>query len=67
MPRKTASTESKPKKTRSSARVNDSAKGYDTFNKINERAFQIFMERIKSDSPGDAISDWLKAEKEIKK
>lgn len=32
---------------------------------IRERAKQIFMER--GDTPGDALSDWLQAEKEIKK
>lgn len=32
---------------------------------IRERAKQIFMER--GDTPGDALSDWLQAEKEVKK
>lgn len=32
---------------------------------ISERAKQIFMKR--GDTPGDALSDWLLAEKEIKK
>jgi hypothetical protein len=32
---------------------------------IRKRAQEIFLER--GDEPGDALSDWLKAEKEIKK
>lgn len=66
MPKKTAARANKPKK-KPTAIVDDSAQGYDTFNKINERAYQIFADRTKSNSPGDAMSDWLKAEKEIKK
>ena len=31
---------------------------------IHERAHQIFIER--GTKPGDALSDWLQAEKEIK-
>lgn len=32
--------------------------------KIHERANEIFLER--GDKPGDALLDWLQAEKEIK-
>jgi len=32
---------------------------------IYKRAHEIFLER--GDKPGDALSDWLQAEKEIKK
>jgi hypothetical protein len=33
---------------------------------IEKRAREIFLKRQKSLAPGDALSDWLVAEKEIK-
>jgi hypothetical protein len=33
---------------------------------IEARAKVIFAERQKTSGPGDSLSDWLKAEKEIK-
>jgi len=33
---------------------------------IRKRAYEIYQERIKTKAPGDQLSDWLKAEKEIK-
>jgi len=33
---------------------------------IRKRAYAIYQERIKTKAPGDQLSDWLKAEKEIK-
>jgi hypothetical protein len=33
---------------------------------IKKRAFEIYQERQKTKAPGDAMGDWLKAEKEIK-
>jgi len=32
--------------------------------KIRERAYQLFLER-KDEGPGDAVSDWLKAERQV--
>ena len=32
---------------------------------VEERAKEIFLKRIEAKEPGDALSDWLKAEKEI--
>ena len=33
---------------------------------IQKRAREIFLKRQETKEPGDALSDWLKAEKEIK-
>ena len=33
---------------------------------IKKRAFDIYQERQKTKAPGDAMGDWLKAEKDIK-
>ena len=33
---------------------------------IKKRAFEIYTERQKTKTPGDSLSDWLKAEKDIK-
>ena len=33
---------------------------------IKKRAYEIYQERVKTKAPGDQLSDWLKAEKEIK-
>lgn len=32
---------------------------------IRARAYQIFQSRIRNRTPGDAISDWLEAEREL--
>jgi len=34
-------------------------------NRIRERAYFIYLDRINNNKSGDALSDWLKAEKEI--
>ena len=34
---------------------------------ISQRAEEIYKSRIASNKPGDQLSDWLQAEKEIKK
>jgi|YelNatPaOPRAMG01_1025707.scaffolds.fasta_scaffold02393_10 predicted HTH domain antitoxin len=34
---------------------------------IRKRAEEIYKERISKNKPGDALSDWLQAEKEIKR
>ena len=33
---------------------------------IEKRAKEIFLKRQETKEPGDALSDWLKAEKQIK-
>jgi hypothetical protein len=33
---------------------------------VKKRAYEIYQERAKAKTPGDQLSDWLKAEKEIK-
>jgi hypothetical protein len=33
---------------------------------VEKRAKEIFLKRVESKSSGDAISDWLQAEEEIK-
>lgn len=35
-------------------------------NEIEKRAYEIYLERMSSNKPGDDISDWLQAEAEIK-
>lgn len=34
---------------------------------IDERAHRIYLDRIAAHTPGDELSDWLRAETEIKK
>jgi len=34
---------------------------------IKSKAYDIFLERQRTNKPGDEMSDWLKAEVEIKK
>lgn len=36
-------------------------------NEIEVKAYEIFLERQRNNTPGDGMSDWLKAETEIKK
>ena len=34
---------------------------------VEKRAYELYQERIISGAPGDDISDWFEAEKEMKK
>ena len=34
---------------------------------INKRAQEIYEERVKTNKPGDELSDWLQAEKDLGK
>jgi hypothetical protein len=34
---------------------------------VSERAFEIFQDRLQNGRKGDALSDWLEAEREIRK
>ena len=34
---------------------------------VHTRAFEIYQERIAKGVPGDSMSDWFQAEKEMKK
>lgn len=53
----------KPKK--SPAKTKDELTPDKIYEEIRKRAQEIFHER--GNKPGDALSDWLQAEKEIKK
>jgi hypothetical protein len=33
---------------------------------VEQKAYDLYQERIKSGAPGDDIADWFQAEKEIK-
>jgi hypothetical protein len=33
---------------------------------IRSRAFEIFQNRVRAHAPGDDVSDWLRAENELK-
>ena len=35
------------------------------FEDIQKRAQEIYQERLKSNKPGDELSDWVQAEKEL--
>ena len=35
--------------------------------KIKKKAYEIYVQRVKDAIPGDAFTDWLQAEKEVKK
>jgi len=35
--------------------------------RVEKRAYELYQERIISGAPGDDISDWFHAEKEVKK
>ena len=50
-----------------SEKSNSSISYNDLLNYIRLRAYELYEKRIKNLSKGDDISDWLKAEKEIKK
>ena len=32
---------------------------------VQQRAYEIYQERIRTNMPGDMISDWVKAEQEV--
>ena len=34
---------------------------------IRKRAYQIYLSRLREDVPGDAISDWVRAEQELRR
>lgn len=44
-------------------KVNKDIKGINA--QIKERAFLLYLERQRSGQPGDAMSDWLRAEQQI--
>lgn len=48
---------SKPKRATAKKKVGDQA--------IRKRAEEIYLQRIEEGTPGDADSDWLKAEEEL--
>lgn len=36
------------------------------FDEIEKRAYEIFEERMKTNIPGDDMSDWIQAENEVR-
>jgi|GEM_PF-3165136 len=44
----------------------DPAGSQDLEARIRARAFEIFQHRMRCGIPGDAVSDWLQAEREIR-
>lgn len=34
--------------------------------RIRARAYEIYQQRVKRGTPGDAVSDWVQAEREIR-
>jgi len=67
MPPKKTTGESAPKKRKAASKNDKGSAVQDNFSKIQTRAFELFMDRIKSNKPGDAMSDWLRAEEDIRK
>lgn len=63
--KKTGSTPKKAPSTRSTAKKQISL--WELKKEIDERAHQIYLDRISAHRPGDELSDWLQAETEIKK
>lgn len=51
------------KKTTTSTRVKSTRKV--PFEDIQKRAQEIYLERLKSNKPGDELSDWVQAEKDL--
>ncbi len=37
------------------------------WNEISQRAKEIYEKRVKANKPGDELSDWYQAEKEVRK
>ena len=35
--------------------------------RIRERAYQIYMSRLREGVPGDPVTDWLRAEQELRR
>jgi hypothetical protein len=50
---------------RKSASPNPEVAG-DPQDRVRERAHQIFTERCRTQAPGDEVSDWLQAERELR-
>ena len=60
---KKASSAAKSPSTKAKARVSL----WELKKEIDERAHQIYLDRISAHAPGDELSDWLQAEAEVKK
>ncbi|MBN1410413.1 MAG: DUF2934 domain-containing protein [Spirochaetales bacterium] len=41
------------------------AKKESFWDEVRERSYYIYLDRVKANSIGDSLSDWVKAEKEI--
>jgi hypothetical protein len=50
----------KTKKTKAPERLED------LIEKIKARSFEVYLSRVESGKPGDEISDWVRAENDIK-
>ena len=44
-----------------------SPRARDTEEQIRHRAYEIFLSRLREDVPGDPVSDWLRAEQELRR
>ncbi len=54
------------KKPTTSKKTSKKPKLEDFLAEIQKRAYDIYLERTKNGLPGNELSDWLKAEEEIK-
>jgi len=54
------------KKTKTTAKKATVRKAKYSSDDIQRRADQIYHNRVKAGKPGDELSDWLQAEKELK-
>jgi hypothetical protein len=34
---------------------------------VRQRAYEIYLSRKREDAPGDAVSDWVRAEQELRR
>lgn len=68
--RASSETSEAPKKTtrarKTTAKKQDNVSLSELLSEIEQRSYEIFEERIQQGISGDALSDWLLAEKEIK-
>ncbi len=64
--KKTTEKTTQTKKKSSVKKENNLPKLEDFLGEIQKKAYDIYVERMAKNLPGDELSDWLKAEKEIK-
>ena len=52
--------------TRRSTSVAPDAPPRITYEQIRQRAYELYLSRIREDVPGDPATDWLRAEQELR-